>query len=131
MPGGNGNIKAINRNGKNTVSSFGKIDELSYFYNGNQLTAVNDNATNTAGTDFNDNGNIYMPSAREEYFYDANGNLTADYNKDITYITYNHQNLPVEIDLRNHKTINYTYTPTGIKLRKEVYYTDGNQKCKF
>ncbi|MEJ7659564.1 MAG: hypothetical protein WKG07_08030 [Hymenobacter sp.] len=33
----------------------------------------------------------------QEYLYDANGNLTADKNKGLTGIVYNHLNLPRQL----------------------------------
>jgi len=116
-----GNILGVERFGKDLSTTFGKIDELSYFYSGNQVIAVNDNATYYSGQDFSDQGQIYSSGDPYEYFYDANGNMTQDYNKGINSISYNTINLPVEIDFDAGNTLNYTYDPQGTKLRKEHF----------
>uniref|UniRef100_UPI001BD3D0E5 RHS repeat domain-containing protein n=1 Tax=Flagellimonas sp. 389 TaxID=2835862 RepID=UPI001BD3D0E5 len=55
--------------------------------------------------------------------YDQNGNMTADANKGITSISYNHLNLPTKVTIDNgsdNGTIDYVYDAIGIKLRKEI-----------
>jgi RHS repeat-associated protein len=52
------------------------------------------------------------------YTYDANGNLTADVNKGITSITYNHLNKPVRITLSSGSWIEYRYDAAGTKVSK-------------
>ena len=56
-----------------------------------------------------------------DYTYDANGNLTSDYNKNITFITYNFLNLPNVITITGKGTITYTYDAAGNKLRKQPW----------
>ena len=101
--------------------TFGLMDELAYAYElssvrSNKLRAVVDAAGIgiTEGVDFKDNN-----TSSEEYFYDANGNLTRDDNKGITNITYNYLNLPQEISFGNDK-ITYLYDALGNKLTKTV-----------
>src|SRR5690606_28719578 len=64
-----------------------------------------------------------------DYTYDANGNLTKDFNKDIATasggegIQYNHLNLPGIITIKKDAssikgTITYTYDAAGNKLKK-------------
>nr|WP_315244348.1 RHS repeat-associated core domain-containing protein [uncultured Flavobacterium sp.] len=60
-----------------------------------------------------------------DYMYDANGNMTRDYNKGIGTsstdgITYNHLNLPARITFNTGATIDYIYDASGIKQRKIV-----------
>nr|WP_299381216.1 DUF6443 domain-containing protein [Allomuricauda sp.] len=114
----NGNIQTLLRNGHvvespnpNTSSHFGAMDNLSYSYNGNQLTNVADNnASDTYGfVDVNGGGT--------EYTYDANGNMITDANKNITAISYNYLNLPTSIVI-NGQTISYIYDAAGTKLKK-------------
>ena len=100
----NGNIIGLQRYGN------GLIDNLTYTYNGNQLTKVEDATGNAAG--FN-NG----VSTNNEYTYDNNGNLTKDLNKGITNISYNSLNLPQVVTFSNGSTITYLYTADGRKLR--------------
>jgi len=61
----------------------------------------------------------------EDYFYDGNGNMVEDKNKNIIAIEYNHLNLPTHIQFDNSSpvpdgTINYVYDATGIKMEKKV-----------
>ena len=48
------------------------------------------------------------------------GNMTADPNKDITSIAYNHLNLPTTITFTNSRSISFMYDAGGNKLRKTV-----------
>uniref|UniRef100_UPI0022E71249 RHS repeat-associated core domain-containing protein n=1 Tax=Bacteroides bouchesdurhonensis TaxID=1841855 RepID=UPI0022E71249 len=96
-------------------TGYGLIDNLNLTYNGNQLQAVNDNATSSAygnGTDFKDGTH-----QTTEYTYDKNGNLIKDLNKDISKIGYNLLNLPDEVTFANGNSIRYEYTADGTKLR--------------
>ena len=54
--------------------------------------------------------------------YDANGNITKDLNRNILSIQYNSLNLPTVIEFTGGKTIKYTYSADGHKLRA-VYTT--------
>ena len=83
---------------------------MTYTYNGNQLTKVEDATGNTFGFA---NG----VSQTTEYFYDSNGNLTKDSNKGIASITYNSLNLPSVVTFSDGNTITYTYSADGRKLR--------------
>ncbi|MDD2963566.1 MAG: DUF6443 domain-containing protein [Bacteroidales bacterium] len=119
----NGNITQLTRDGaRQQVSSnwqYGSIDDLRYTYNGNQLTAVNDNlktATQPDNIDFHD-GNS---TGSNEYAYDFNGNLVRDDNRGITLITYNHLNQPSEIYFGSTRKIVYLYSALGQKLVKQI-----------
>ena len=48
------------------------------------------------------------------------GNMTADPNKEITSIAYNHLNLPTTITFTNSRSISFMYDAGGNKLRKTV-----------
>ena len=116
----NGNILSLERYGKIADTPATLWDDLRYSYSGNQLTRVDDLIANAEG--FHD-GNT---SGTNDYFYDDNGNMTRDENKDITSITYNHLNLPTEVQFKNdpNKKISYIYDATGIKLKKIVEDTE-------
>lgn len=117
----NGNITNIERKGITGYEGgqyiYGLMDDLQYSYDGNQLKSVNDIIPDPAftGNDFRDN---YFTGSIE-YTYDANGNMVSDANKGIT-VTYNHMNLPEEIDFVTGNKIKYLYTATGAKIKKTV-----------
>ncbi len=114
----NGNLQELTREGMTSATQFGRLDELTYSYAGNQLTRVAD-----AGPDnlpagiahFIDNA-VDQPI---EYSYDANGNMVADANKGLTAI-YNILNKPTEVDMGNGRKIRFFYLADGSKIRKEA-----------
>ena len=111
----NGNIKKLQRYGQTGSSTFGLVDNLTYTYNGNKVTRVDDAVTATSytgGTNFVNGANT-----NNEYVYDANGNMTKDLNKGISNIQYNSLNLPSVVTFSDGSTITYTYTHDGKKLR--------------
>ncbi len=114
----NGNIEFLTRNGKvGETNTYAEIDNLDYNYNGNQLIKVDDtDLSNNQSNGFTDNGSFIT----EEYFYDANGNMTRDDNKKISQVLYNHLNLPKKVTINSGevKYIDYIYDVAGIKLQK-------------
>ncbi|MEL6256870.1 MAG: DUF6443 domain-containing protein, partial [Bacteroidota bacterium] len=119
----NGNINKLLREGKDSNTSFGTMDSLSYFYksdSGNRLARVKDNAGSTADVEQFLDGN----TSGDDYIYDANGNVTEDKNKGIS-ISYNHLNKPTLIT-KGSNTISYVYDATGTKLQQIV--NDGSTK---
>jgi RHS repeat-associated protein len=122
----NGNIKTINRFGmKSPNNSLGLIDQLTYYYKGNQLIGVNDLVTTNNSGDFLDNGQIINPEQTStwEYAYDANGNMIRDNNKGILSISYNNLNLPASINKSGGLRVEYQYDAAGTK-RKQIYFTN-------
>ncbi len=120
----NGNITALSRAGHtddtNPSTFVTSMDNLSYYYNGNQLHSVTDaSGYNTGFKDGNGSDAIYN-NGNDDYTYDVNGNMLKDLNKGISSnITYNHLNLPVLVTLPN-GNISYIYDATGVKLEKKV-----------
>ncbi len=112
-----GNITKLTRNGHRDVSalSFGLMDDLTYSYQGNRLQAVDDAIGASAVTGFRDGA-----EATTEYWYDGNGNMTRDDNKDIVNISYNHLNLPMQVTVMgsNAGTLDYIYAADRTKLQK-------------
>jgi RHS repeat-associated protein len=114
----NGNIMSLNRNGFLDVPVYGMtypIDNLVYGYapTSNQLLSVYDQSQSFDGFKdgiVNDN----------DYEYDAYGNMILDRNKNIESITYNHLNLPTEIDFGSRGIISYIYKALGVKVVKQV-----------
>ena len=111
----NGNIKSLQRYGQTGASAYGLIDNLTFTFNGNQLSRVDDAVMASAyggGFEFKDG-----VKQVGEYTYDANGNLTKDLNKGITDIQYNCLNLPSAVTFSDGSTITYVYAADGTKLR--------------
>jgi RHS repeat-associated protein len=108
----NGNIIQLQRNGK-MGGSFGMMDNLSYTYNGNRLTSVNDAVSGDHEVDFVKRGS-------GAYTYWENGALKSDENKEITNIIYNtFLNLPQEIQLTGERWIKMTYDGSGALIKRE------------
>lgn len=105
----NGNIGSLQRNGDDGSV----MDDLTYSYQGNQLSGVEDAGSTTAG--FAD-GSVDP----QQYEYDDSGNLIEDINKDIGEVIYNHLNLPEEVRFLDGNKITYAYDATGTKLRQTV-----------
>ena len=84
------------------------------------MVKVFDSSNHPAGFKDDSNG---ISDPVNDYGYDAYGNMTADQNKGITDIKYNHLNLPVKIIFNNdaNTRIEYLYNAVGEKLRKIVY----------
>ena len=113
-----GNINTLQRWGLTATCTWGLIDNLTYNYGAsgynpkNQLQSVTESSDLTKGFKTVANGSTYT--------YDTNGNMTADPNKSITNIVYNHLNLPTTITFTNNRTISFLYDAGGNKLRKTV-----------
>lgn len=111
-----GNVTSLKRYGlQYDWGEYGLIDNLTYAYNGNQVVAVEDDAigpTYEGAYHFRDGAD-----ADVEYKYDRNGNMTMDLNKDILSIQYNSLNLPRQIAYSDGKSVAYTYSASGEKLR--------------
>lgn len=126
----NGNIQVLKQWGAKIGNGQLIMDNLQYSYNAsglsNQLNAVTEDNTiastdNKLG-DFTD-GN----RTGTDYDYDANGNVLADKNKNITAITYNYLDLPTTITVKDKGTINYIYDAAGNKLEKKVEALNGGK----
>ena len=95
--------------------TYGLVDNLTYTYNGNQLTKISDSVedpTYVGAFNFKDGADNSA-----EYTYDAVGNMTSDKNKGITSITYNDINQPHKITFSDGKTTEYVYSYDGTKLQ--------------
>ncbi|WP_212002738.1 DUF6443 domain-containing protein [Chitinophaga sp. HK235] len=115
----NGNILTMKQKGVSAGEVI-DLDDLKYGYNGltNKLHYVTDKSNNPQSTlgDFKE----ITKDESQDYWYDLNGNMTRDNNKNIASISYNHLNLPERISIPNKGTIRYSYNAAGIKLRKTV-----------
>ena len=109
-----GNILTLRRHGKHD-SGFGLIDKLAYKYNGNQLIKVTDAATMSV-TSYGAFQFVDGADVENEYVYDANGNMTEDFNKKISKIEYNLLNLPSKLQFSFGHMAEYSYDGAGRKL---------------
>ena len=102
-----GNMVNLYRNG----GRGGMIDEMNWFYEGNRVVEITDMVGEQGRydmkeyRDYNHNG--------LDYFYDSNGNMTADLDRDIVAIRYNMLNLPDTVQFRNGSAIVNYYTADG------------------
>ncbi|RKN77816.1 RHS repeat-associated core domain-containing protein [Ulvibacterium marinum] len=121
----NGNLLSLSRLGHKSAtpilndmddSDYGTMDALDYNYHDNQMSnrlyKVRDDGEDAYG--FKDGS-----GDAQDYWYDANGNMTADANKEITSISYNHLNLPIQVTMAG-GNIQYVYSADGTKLKKTV-----------
>nr|WP_320036897.1 DUF6443 domain-containing protein [uncultured Bacteroides sp.] len=100
--------------------AFGIIDNLKYYYKGNQIVKIDDSVA-----DLSYNGAFNFKDGVKsniEYYYDLNGNLISDLNKKISLIKYNDLNLPDVIQFSYGHKVNYLYDSNGTK-RKAIYTT--------
>jgi hypothetical protein len=110
-----GNVTALTR--KKDGSLIDNLDMSSY--KGNQLRSVTDNA----GSRYNYNIKEYQDLANkvDEFYYDANGNMRIDWDRNIATIRYNVLNLPEVIQFRNGNQIKNSYDAAGKKLGEEYF----------
>ena len=109
-----GNVETLTRNGLLDDRSHGRVDDLTYEYDGNQVVRVTDLAEGPYGRKrmhFVDSAD-----AEREYTYDGNGNMVSDLNKGIVRISYNTLNQPREIVFSDGSRISYSYASDGTKL---------------
>ncbi len=116
----NGNIEHLQRRGRKQDGHVGKIDNLSIFHHGNQLSSVVDDAAKIyyAGI-FNFNGACKNEA---HYKYNDSGSLIEDTGRGITNIEYDDWNNPKRIQFANGNVTKYVYSADGQKLRT-VHYT--------
>ncbi|RYD88561.1 MAG: hypothetical protein EOP50_18890, partial [Sphingobacteriales bacterium] len=103
----NGNIKTLNRTWNGQL-----IDQLSYFYTGNQVHRIGDGGNNALA----EKGFANATDYDNELQYDANGNLTSDSNRAINAISYNVLNLPRQVNV-GANYVQYDYDALGRKRR--------------
>ena len=105
---------SIVRYGQLANGTYGMMDDLALSYNGNQAVYVKESSQTVNPEGSND---FRLGSAAStHYFYDKNGRLVKDLNKNITDISYNSLHLPGSITV-NGATHTYVYAADGRKLR--------------
>ena len=117
----NSNVTSLFRHGVTdvvgTTAQFSTLDEIYYFRQGNQLTALGSGAM---GTPYEGRTGLQR-SGSWDISYDPNGNINADGTRDITSINYNHLNQPTKIDFVNGSSIYNYYDSNGIKFLTTFY----------
>ena len=112
----NSNITSLERYGMNNQRHYGLIDSLVITRDGNQLKTIEDYAekdlTYTGASDFFDSSTYDT-----EYYYNANGALESDINRDIDLIQYDDLGNTRCIYYFGHNQIEYVYAADGTKLR--------------
>ncbi len=109
-----GNIETLTRNGLLDDKSYGKMDDLTYEYNGNQVTKITDKVR---GPYYKDAMHFVDGADAEiEYEYNKNGCMTKDLNKNISKIEYNLLNLPTKLKFEDGSMISNSYDADGTKL---------------
>ena len=110
-----GNILRLKRYGKTSQGTYGLIDNLYCTFYGNQLMTVDDYNSQSVY----DGGFSFLDLATDdfEYFYDQNGNLKRDLNRNINAIGYNSLNLPDRVGFQVGGEIINLYAADGSKLR--------------
>jgi RHS repeat-associated protein len=101
------------------------IDQLRCYYQGNQLKSVRDDSyydqNFTGSQDFKD-----YTGGGAEYYYDGNGNMTTDLNKNIATIRYNYLNLPDTVQMGSGHMITNDYDGNGDKIYTYHYTATGS-----
>lgn len=118
-----GNILSLQRNGKNSLGMTSEIDHLTYGYEGNKLTAVEDSSGDYAG---------YPDTSGARIHYNSNGSMIDHVDKGILQIDYNFLDLPKYIKfnqsvgrlLKKYVNTTYLYRADGTKLKKIHSYKD-------
>jgi len=119
-----GGFDKVTREGRSGEATTATIDDLAYSYyaNTNQISKVDDTATDEGFTD-----GVQMPT---EYTYDDNGNLLSDQNAFITGITYNILDKPERITIMPASGtiyLDFTYDAAGNKLKTSVKDAGANE----
>ena len=111
----NGNLKSYTRQGLTSPSTYGTMDQLTYFYEDaarpDRLTRITDAGISLKGFRYN------ATASAPHYVYDTRGNLTQDKHKGL-WMAYNHMNLPNSIYDVGDNYLTITYTADGEKLSK-------------
>lgn len=101
-------------------SSKGWYNDLEITCQGNQLFNVYEEDSYFSNPGEAYGATLYPDMSKNrnaEFYYDNNGNLIADLDRDISTIRYNRLNLPDTIQFRNGNSIYYTYDAGGRKLK--------------
>lgn len=122
----NSNPVSITRRGVKTrvgnSETYGKIDELTITYNGNQLKRVDDTCfplIYAGAMEFVDGDTKAI-----EYSWDADGRMTQDKNRGITGIAYNEIGLPRSVKYNSGHGVLFDYASDGRKLKQTYVFCE-------
>nr|MBI1229715.1 hypothetical protein [Cytophagales bacterium] len=118
----NGNITHLRRRNQKTPTTYGEVDSLTYFYqpNSNRLSQLRDFHRSLTYTSRN-----FEERSTAAYTYDQNGNLSGNLDKQIRTISYNHLNLPREVEFTSGAKLVFAYDAEGNKRTQMVYNSSG------
>ena len=109
-----GNITSLMRNGRQDGGTYGKVNQLTYGYDGNRLVSVSDAVASPTYNGFF--GFFDGADQAVEYSYNANGAMTMDLNRGISSIDYDLLGNIRKITLSG-GTVDYVYSADGTRLR--------------
>jgi RHS repeat-associated protein len=121
----NGNIQGMKQQGLNTAGQKIILDDLTYGYNANsnKLRTVTESAASQSKDPnvYDGLGDFRDRNLTADYYYDVNGNLISDINKDLS-LTYNEIINKTKRVTRGAtgQTVDYLYDFSGNKLQKKV-----------
>ncbi|MDE5813821.1 MAG: hypothetical protein K2H72_06000, partial [Muribaculaceae bacterium] len=113
----NGGVKKLERYGRMSSGTFGKIDDLTVSYSGNRISTVSDAApavTQTGSMDYP--GGSYLSA----FTYSDFGALTSDRSRGISSIIYDNLGNPLKTSFSNGNITHNVYSATGEKLRSDA-----------
>ena len=119
-----GNMLTLTRQGMIAPGVYGQIDDITATFNGNQLSALRDDAPTVLLE-----ASLDLPCgewAGSDFCYDFNGNQTRDMSRGVSDVTYNVLNLPQRVEFAGGGRIDYLYAADGTKLAETVYDADGS-----
>ena len=113
----NGGIRKLERYGKKSGTTYGKIDNLRMYYHGMQVDSVKEDALPLTYTGAFDFVSKTIPTGGVQYSYYDDGSLRWDANKGVTRIDYSRFGYPERVQFHNGNVTEYAYTPDGEKHR--------------
>ncbi|WP_149699188.1 DUF6443 domain-containing protein [Chitinophaga sp. CF418] len=123
----NGNIQSMKQRGMDGLVKK-TIDSLEYGYvpYSNRLYYVTDKANDPSSKlgDFTEIFNTVF----QDYWFDRNGNMAKDKNKDIDTVIYDHNNLPVYYKVKGHGDVYLVRGGDGKQLAKVVTDTSNTYR---
>ena len=113
-----GNIAYLTRTNNGSTT----MDNLTFKYSGNQVINVGDSKGSQHLVSLKEYQNLSTAASNiTEFYYDKNGNMTSDSDRNIVSIRYNILNLPDTIQFKYGNQIINRYSADGRKLGTEYF----------